>query len=111
MATKKGTKKAAASKKSSRGRESSPTAKPDSISAAEHTELNMKVDLMATTTASGQSVDQHPRPVSTPLIFPPLPLPPILLDECRAGFFSCQRSSIATTGGNNDETDFPDRIG
>lgn len=111
MATKKGAKKSTTNKKTSRGRESSPSARLADTGAAEHAELDMKVDVTAASTAPGQSVDQHPRPVSTPLVFPPLPIPPILIDECRAGVFSCQRSAIATTGSNNDETDFPDRIG
>ena len=111
MATKKGAKKGAASKKSTRGKEASPADQPSSTGVAVQPDLDMKIDLMATATASGQSVDQHPRPVSTPLIFPPLPLPPILLDECGAGTFTCQRSNISTTGSNNDETDFPNRIG
>lgn len=111
MATKKGSKKAAAgaSKQTARGKAAT-AAKPDLIDAKGQPDLDMKVDLMATATASGQTVDQHPRPVSTPLIFP-LPLPPILLDECGAGAFTCRRSSISTTGSNNDETDFPNRIG
>lgn len=109
MATKKSAKKSAAGKKAARGKESSPPSK--TADAAKQAELDMKVDLTAASTAPGQSVDQHPRPVSTPLVLSPLPIPPILVDECNAGVFSCQRSNIATTGSNNDETDFPDHIG
>lgn len=111
MATKKGhPKKSAPGKKSTRSRKVVPPAQRDSTGAAGHPEL-ANVDLMAMATAPGQSVDQHPRPVSTPLVIPPPLLPPILLDECGAGIFTCQRSSISTTGSNNDETDFPDRVG
>ena len=110
MATKKGAKKGAASKKSTRDRELSPAARPGPTG-ADQPDLDMKIDLMEMPTAPGQTVDQHPRPVIPPLMFPPLPFPPIPRDECGAGTFSCQRSSISTTGSNNDETDFPNRIG
>lgn len=34
-----------------------------------------------------------------------------MIDECGAGAFDCAGSLIATTGSNNDETDFPNKIG
>jgi hypothetical protein len=110
MATKKGAKKGAASKKSISSKKASPAAQPDSTGAAGQPGLDMQIDLTQMATASGQTVDQHPRPISPSLIFAQ-PLPLILPDECGAGTFSCQRSTIATTGSNNDETDFPNRIG
>lgn len=110
MVTKKSAKKGVAAKKSASSRKVSSAAQPESTDAAAQFGLDMQVDLTEMATASGQTVDQHPRPISPSLIFP-VPLPPIVLDECGAGSFTCQRSTIATTGSNNDETDFPDRIG
>lgn len=110
MATKKGAKKGAASKKSTSSKKASSAAQPDSTEAAGQSNLDMQIDLTQMATASGQTVDQHPRPISPSLIFAQ-PLTLILPDECGTGTFTCQRSSIATTGSNNDETDFPNRIG
>ena len=102
MAIKKDAKRAR-DKKSTRDRESSPSG------GAGRPEVDRKTDLTEMTTAPGQTVDQHPRPLS-PLIFP-VPLTPTSLDECGAGKFACRRSNISTTGPNNDETEFPNRIG
>jgi hypothetical protein len=113
MATQKGADRSAkkrATAKKSTGEKASRAATLGLPGTAGQLDLDRKIDLTEMTTASGQTVDQHPRPISPSLIFPP-PLPPIPLDECGAGTFSCQRSSIATTGSNNDETDFPNRIG
>lgn len=88
MATKKGAKKGAASKKSTRSKEASPAAQPGSPGAAGQPDLDMKIDLMEMTTAPCQTVDQHPRPVIPPLFVTPLPFPPIRLDECGAGTFT-----------------------
>ena len=52
MATKKGAKKGAASKKSTRGKEASPADQPSSTGVAVQPDLDMKIDLMATATAS-----------------------------------------------------------
>ena len=111
MATKKSSKKSAAGvrKQSAPGKEAS-AAKPDVATTTGQPDLDMKIDLTKMATAPGQTVDQHPRPISPSLIFP-LPFPALLLDECGAGAFNCPRSNITTTGSNNDETDFPNRIG
>src|SRR4051794_22982840 len=97
MATKKGASKGASSKKSARGKEASSAARPTSTKTAGQPNLDMKINLTEAATASGQTVDQHPRPISPSLIFAQ-PLPQLTLDECGAGAFSCQRSSISTTG-------------